>query len=81
MDNKRDYPRFGRTITSDTAIGSAVVELWVELGLAYGAVVHVSGDKGVGYAEAVFDAARMHNQLVVRAFPFDAESEEQARAH
>ena len=88
LDNKRDYPRFGRTITSDAAIGAAVVELWAKLGLTYGAVVHVSGDKGVGYAEAVLDSARTHNlknttkaQLVVRAFPFDAESEEQARAH
>ena len=65
-----------------------MVGLWVGLNLTYGAVVHVSGDKGVGYAEAVLVAAEKHNlknttkaQLVVRAFPFDAESDEQARAH
>ena len=81
LDNKRDYPRFGRTITSDTAIGSAVVELWVELNLTYGAVLYMNDAYGLGYLEAVLDAARTHNQLVVKGFPFDAESDEQARAH
>jgi len=84
LDNKRDYPRFGRTITSDAAIGAAVVELWVELNLTYGAVLYVSDAYGIGYAEAVLVAAEEHNlkntteaQLVVKTFPFDAESDEQ----
>ena len=65
-----------------------MVELWVELDLTYGAVLYVSDSYGIGYAEAVLVAAEEHNlknttkaQLVVRAFPFDAESDEQARAH
>ena len=85
LDNKRDYPRFGRTITSDAAIGAAVVELWVELNLTYGAVLYVSDSYGIGYAEAVLFAAQEHNlkntttgeKLVVKTFPFDAESDEQ----
>ena len=71
MDNKRDYPRFGRTITSDTAIAAAIVELWVELELTYAAVIYVDDAYGAGYNEAVLQAAEKHNSTInVKSYPF-----------
>jgi len=85
LDQKRDFPRFGRTITPGQPWGEAVVELWVELNLTHAAVLFINDAYGRGYLEAVLNATRKHNwnsateaQLTVKFFAFDAESDDKA---
>jgi len=76
LDNKQDFPRFGRTITADSAVAAAIVELWVERSLSYAAVFYVSDAYGIRYNEAVVEAALTHNlrfnsSLTVKSYPFN----------